>query len=484
LTLPSVTITEIDGALGVLPASAGRLTAFVGCSVDGPYNMPATFARVSDLKATFNRGSLVECAGSYITNTGRPVVVVRANAVVVGVTGPVTHNGTGTSVVTTSPTANEPSDDYEFVLEVVTGGTIGTAGIEVRGSNDGGFTWTSIYPLGTLTQITTIAGVTFELGPGTMVTGDTYTAIGKSPNYSGGSLSDALDGLGLSAIAWEQLVAVGALDATTFGVIETKLAGWRQRGKYHSWLGCARMPDEGESESEYLLAMNAEFGALSTTLGGITAGAVRFVSGVQAKNSRRPLLFPLVCTQGNVSEEVDVADVNLGALRGTSITDANGNPTEHNEALFPGLDDARFITARSWDGYPGVYITRPRLLSTPTSDFQIVPYRRVMNLAEGILRDYFVRRLNRPIRVDTKTGFILEADALDIEGGALAAMRAGLLAKPKASDCQFILSRYDNVLATKTLTGTARIIPLAYPEFIEIEIGFYNPAMATQAAAA
>jgi hypothetical protein len=477
MTLPQVTITELDGALGVLPPSAGRLTAFVGCALDGPYNTPVTFGRVTDLKNTFNRGQLVEAAGYYITNTGRPCVVVRANAVVEGETGPITHVGTGTSVVTTSPTLNEPSDDYQFVLEILEGGTVGTAGIVVRGSHDGGFTWTQPQPLGTLTQITTVAGVTFELGTGTMVAGDIYTATAKGPNYDGGSLADALDGLGLSAVAWEQLVLTGPLDATTFGVVETKLAGWRQRGKYHSWLGCARMPDEDETEPEYLLALNAQFGELTTTIGGVTAGAVRLVSGVQAKNFRRPLLFALAGVQGNVSEEVNVADVNLGALRGASITDSNGNPTEHNEALYPGLDDARFITARSWDGYPGVYITRPRILSTPTSDFQIIPYRRVLNLAEAVLREYFVRRLNRPIRVDTKTGYILEADAVEIEGGARAAMRSALLAKPKASGVQFVLSRFDNVLSTKTLTGTARVLPLAYPEFIEITIGFANPAM-------
>jgi hypothetical protein len=96
---------------------------------------------------------------------------------------------------------------------------------------------------------------------------------------------------------------------------------------------------------------------------------------------------------------------------------------------------------------------------------------------------YFIRRLNRPVRVDTSTGFILEADAVEIEAGATETLRAALLAKPKASGVQFILSRVDNVLATKTLTGRARVIPLAYPEFIEIEVGFYNPALATPAAA-
>ena len=129
-----------------------------------------------------------------------------------------------------------------------------------------------------------------------------------------------------------------------------------------------------------------------------------------------------------------------------------------------------------------MYINRPRLLSNETSDFQIVPYRRVMNLGEAALRSFFIRRLNRPVRVDTATGFILEQDALEIEAGATESLRATLLAKPKASGVQFVLSRVDNILATKTLMGTARILPLAYPEYIQLTIGFYNPALTALAA--
>jgi hypothetical protein len=60
-------------------------------------------------------------------------------------------------------------------------------------------------------------------------------------------------------------------------------------------------------------------------------------------------------------------------------------------------------------------------------------------------------------------------------------MASVLLAKPKASAVQFLLSRYDNLLATKTVTGDARIVPLAYPEFVTLTVGFYNPALQVQA---
>jgi hypothetical protein len=484
MTLPQVTITELDGALGVLPPSAGRLTVFLGCCSAGPFNTPATFARTQDLQANFDRGPNVEAAAFYIVNTGRPVVFIRA---AVGSTAPsvgaVTMVGTGTSVITVSPDVGEPADDYQYRLRVVNGGTVGTAGITVQGSRDGGYTWTPVVPLGTLTEITTVTGVTFHIGPGTMVAGDVYSAEGTGPVYDSTTLLAALNALAVSSIAWEQLVLTGPIIGSLVATIDTAINGLRAHGRYRSWIGCYRMPNAGESESAYQLAFNASFGSATSIVGGVTAGATRLVSVLDGRLPRRPLLFGFMALQGNVSEEINVADVNLGPIPGAFISDGNGNPLEHDESLNPGLDDNRAITARSWDGYPGVYVTRPRLLSGPTSDFQIIPYRRVMNLAEDALRMYFIRRLNRPVRVDTSTGFILEADAVEIEAGATETLRAALLAKPKASGVQFVLSRVDNVLATKTLTGRARVIPLAYPEFIEIEVGFYNPALATPAAA-
>jgi hypothetical protein len=61
-------------------------------------------------------------------------------------------------------------------------------------------------------------------------------------------------------------------------------------------------------------------------------------------------------------------------------------------------------------------------------------------------------------------------------------MRSVLTAKPKASGIQFSLSRTDNLLSTRTLNGTARVIPLAYPETIQLQVGFLNPALQVVAA--
>jgi len=480
MTQPQVTITEIDGALGVLPASAGSLTAFVGSSTTGPLNTPATFARTTALIETFGGGEVVEAAAYYINVTGRPVVISRAEATTVAAVSTPVKTGPGTYTVTVGATP-APVDNYEYKVRFLNDVTLG--GVDVAKyqlSYDNGRSYGAQTALG-VDGIINAGGVVFTIGAtGTIVEGDAFTARATASQWSGTELAAAIAPLGTSTILWEQLIVVGELDADAFDVVDTTVKGWRTSGKYRSWIGGARVPDIDESPATYQAAMSTEFADKATTLGTVCGAACKVTSGVSGRKYRRSTVFAIAAAQA-VSEEIDIADVNLGSLPGVAIRDTNGNVDEHDESANPGLDDARLTVLRTWDGYPGVYVNRPRIFSVEGSDFQLIPHRRVLNLTEAILRNYFIRRLNRPIRVDKTTGFILEADALEIEGGAVAAMRSGLLAKPKASDVQFILSRTDNILATKTLSGTARVVPLAYPEFINIEVGFFNPALAVAA---
>lgn len=483
MTQPSVTITELDGALGVLPPTAGRLFAFVGPAVSGPYETPAAFARSQDLVSNFGGGPTVEAAAYFISVTGRPVVFVRTHDTGVAASvGAVTHTGTGASVgtIAASPT---PPDDYQYKVFIAHG--TATVGTTTDGtyqiSRDDGRSYDPVRSLGVATAITLDTGVTLNLSTASLVAGDTYAATAKAAQWSAAELTAALTPLGNSTINWEQLVAIGALDGAAFDAIELKIPSWHAMGKERNWFASPRVPNAGESEAAYLAAMAAIFGSRATTHGSVCYAAAKITSGVSGSKYRRPTVFAVAAAHA-VSEEIDAADINLGALPGVAIRDDNGNLDEHDETINPGADDARFIALRTWDGYPGVYINRPLVLSAPGSDFVLVPHRRVLNLAEIALRAYFTRRLNKPVRVDASTGFILEQDALEIEAGARAAMRTALLTKPKASAIQFALSRTDNILSSFTLTGTARVIPLAYPEFIDLTVGFFNPAITVLAA--
>lgn len=481
MTQPKVTITELDGSLGVLPPSSGRLMAVVGVSSSGTVDTPASYGKISSLVADFGQGPLVEAAARHIELTGNAVVVVKTAITTTGAAGAVNVTGVaGTSVVTVDASV-KPVDDYEVHFEVVTGGTIGVSGITFRYSLDGGRNQSALVALGTANTYTIPnAGVKVNFAAGTLVAADTWTFRTTAPLYSAAELGAALDALRNSAHEVEIVQIAGVLDGTSFDTVSTKRASSYAAGKYITIVGHCRMPNLAESEATYLSAMNTIFSAKSDTAIVLTAGSARLISSVSGRNYRRPVSFIAASLEASASEEINTADVNRGPLAGVSVTDVNGNPDQHDETTSPGLDDARFYVLRTWPGYAGVYVNRPRLFSAEGSDFRLVPHRRVLNLAHAALRAYFTRRLNKPIQVHASTGFILENEALEIEAGARAVLRSTLLAKPKASGIEFTLSRTDNLLSTFTMTGQARVIPLAYAEYITLDLGFKNPALQTQ----
>jgi hypothetical protein len=280
---------------------------------------------------------------------------------------------------------------------------------------------------------------------------------------------------------WELVHVVGPMTADAFDLLETSVPAMLAAGKAHAWIGNARMPNPGEDEATYAASIEGVFSSKATKFGDLCAGACKHTSSVSGRKYRRPIAFAYAALEASVSQEVDTADTSLGPLPGVAIRDANGNPDEHDETVYPGLDDARFTVLRTWPRKAGVYVNRPRLFSPDGSDFQLLPHRRVMNAVHIALLDYFEDRLNKPLLVNASTGFILESEAREIETGAMAIMRAVALTKPKASAVSFTLQRRDNLLSTKTLRGDARVVPLVYIENAVLTLGFSNPALQIQA---
>ena len=478
MSTPEVIITQLDGALGILPPSAGKMLAIVGAASAGPIATPAAFARATDVQTNFGGGDAVEAACYAIERYGKPVIFVRATSSVPGTLGAVDVTGvTGTSVVSADG-ASAPTDYLDAKVRIVNGGTRGVAGITYQESLDGGYSYSPVKALGVATTITIPnSGIIFALAAGTLVAGDAWSARAVGPAPDAAALTVALTALQSSNLPWELAYITSPIDAAALAAIDTRATAMAAIGKYRWFIGNTRMPNAGETEAQYKTAMDLIFSALASKNLSLYSGAAKTISSVSYRNYRRPLAMAVAPRQSSVSEEVNIGMIDLGPLPGVSIRDSNGNPDEHDEAVNLGLDDSRFGTARTWDGYEGVYVTWPRIFAPTGSDFQLAPYRRVMNVFCETVRNYMLLRLAKPIRLNKATGFILEADAIEIESGVLAQLRAVLMTKPKASDVQFVLSRTDNILSTQTVTGDGRLVPLAYPKFIAITLGFNNPAL-------
>lgn len=482
MSQPAVNQTEGDGSIGVLPATAGRLLAVVGVCTGGPTDTPATWGRAEPMIAAHGGGPAVQMAARMINVYGRPVVLVRTGQTTAGAMGTIDDDGvTGTANGEITQTGStEPLDDYEVRVVITLGGTLGTGPIRYVYSLDGGRTFSPEQSLGTgLVILIPGTGVSFSITTATtLVTGDYWTARTTAPAPDATELAAALTALKNAGAAWEIAAIATPLSATLFDTVETAFAAITAAKKFRSWVGSVRTPNEGESDATYQSAMNTAFSGKSTKVGELCAGAALVTSSVDGRKYRRSIDFVVAPFEQSVQEHVNIADIDLGAIVGCSLTDDNGNLLEHDESVNPGLDDLRFTVLRSHEGYPGVYVNRPRIFSTPGSDYYLHPHRRVMNLARGATYAYLLRRLNKPIRVDRNTGFILEADALAIEAGGRAALAAVLGPAPKASGWSMVVARNDNLLSTFTLNVTTRVISNAYIETIEESIAFTNPAQA------
>lgn len=477
MTVPAVTISIQDGQLGVV-STGSSVQAVLGISSTGTPNQPSSFSTVRDLTDAFGSGPGVEAAALAI-QAGSSVQFVKIAQAADGTHGTISTSVAGTSVITVDAATTKPADDFDLQVVFTTGGTRGTAGIKYRYSYDGGRSLSPTQALGTLTKIEVPDAVTFALAAGTIVAGDSVSLRANAPTYSTTELGAALDAFALSNVRCRTVHVVGPMTASLGGIVDSKLTAMAAASKPRAWLGNTRMPNAGETDAAYQTAMQAISDAYSTVRGALCAGAVKQISAVSGRQYRRPLSFRVAAEQSTASEEIDIADVNRGALVGTQLLDDNGNPEAqfHDEASRPGLDDMRFITARTWPTLAGVYVTRPRVFSAEGSDFRLIPHRLVMDLAHETAYGNLLRRLNQPVIIDSATGRITEADAKEIEAGCTAALSAALLAKPKASAVSVSVSRTDNLLSTGVLHVTIRVIPLAYIEFLEVQLSFSNPAL-------
>lgn len=478
MTVPGITTTQLDGALGVLPASAGRPYAVVGTCSSGTAATPATYARVTDLVAAAGQGPAVEDAAYHIQRTGRPVMFVKAATATDGGYGTPVDGITGTSDVTVD-TDVEPHDRYDFIFKVVTGGTIGVAGITYRYSLDGGENWSATTALGTANALTMTPGnVGLDFGAGTLIAGDRLSVRTTAPAYDSTTLLAALTALGQSALPWEIVHVSGAVSATLAGVIETWMLGLAAASKNRAYVCNARVPAVSESESTYATSIGTDFGSFVTKHGLICAGACDLPSGVSGRLYRAPASRGIGSRQAVVDVQINIANIDQGGpIAGAKIRDSLGNVRHHDETVNPGLDALGFCVLRTWDGEPGVFVNRPRLMSGATSDFQLMPHRRVMNTGIDTCLAYLRRRLSKDILVDPETGYISEADATEMEKAANALLLSALTSQRKASRAWLVVSRTDNILSTATINFELRIVPLGYPDTFVLTAGFVNPAL-------
>lgn len=459
--IPSVAVTKVDGQTGVVRPGSEGILAIIAPSEKGTVNQPAGYTRGSLALTDFGQGPLVNIASYELDVAKNPVLLIRGTASTAAAYGTVTTTGGGTSVVTAGATA--PYDDYDALITFIVGGTVGVAGATYTYSLDGGVTTSAVQALGTANTIA-IPGtnVGFALAAGTLLAGETIACPITGPKMTNADLILALEALRTSSSAWDMVLVHGDATATTVSTLDTWLSGLEATGKFKGFIANSRMPTAAETEAAYKTALTTAFSAAASARGLVCAGAADMVSPTLGITQRRYASVGVAARLMQYGIEVDAAYVANGPLPGLIIADTRGNPKHHDEALYPGLDDIRLASLRSFDGTEGVYVNNPLLISASGSDYVYAQHLRCMNKACEIAYQICRSQLSRGVRKNSKTGYILEEDAQGIDALVNAALATAL--KGRVSAVGFALSRTNDLSsnAGATVDSEIQMSALAY----------------------
>jgi hypothetical protein len=486
MAIPKVSITLVEGALGIPPEQTDSKVIVFGYSSIGVTNQLYDFdqASPSSAKAILGVGRLPQLVASLLATPNHGPVIAVPIASSVGANTAVTESGTTPPDITLTGT---PHDDFYGRVEILTGGSLGTAtfrySLDYNAAKPSQATWSQ--------EITTAAtylmpdtGVTLNFAAGTYNIDNRYTWTSTAPTHSNTNVTDGIDAVIANGVdfGWGYVSAAmaGATDADRVTALASLFSAVGVR------------VDSLEAAYKFVgFTLEAPSPVDPTTAGGLTTWRGALVSGMAASSHkrlmvaagysrkaadmtiagyslpRRPAGWSVLerISRSTISEHLGDVSSTAGILRGiVSI--------EHDEETTGGLDGSRFTTLRTLAGRQGFYVTRGHQFATTGSDYSATPRLRVINTASKVLRNAALSYLNSKVVVDTATGRIREDEALAIDADLTFSLNAALVQPTHASSAAAKVSRTNDILATGTLSVEGAVQPVGYAETIPISLGF------------
>lgn len=478
MAAPSLSLNVLDGGLGSAATDTDSLALVTGNSSAGTAGVLAFYSSPQSLIADYGYGPGVSLAVRVMQVSGKGVIFAKANDDAVGVAGSVTHNGTGTSVVTTS---GNPFDAFDFLITVVAGGTIGTDVCRVSVSLDNGVTSLGTFQLPGSSLAIAKTGITLAFGAGTLVAGDTYDFACVAPLSSSTSSSTA----GSIVNVIQAIPAYSSTHAGTYptmifdanvrdqnacALLEVELDALAAGNQFARLFTSAEASSNYPTISNWAAQISQDFAGNDTIRVSVGAGEASTYDSTVGAYLTRSTVWAVGPLLTSIKVHIDPAWVSLGSLPGVRAV-------TYDQRIDVDLDSARFSTLKSFVGLSGFYITNCRLMAPASSDYQFVQYGRVMDKVCRNTYGYFLQALSQSVRLNPSTGRILEAEAQALESGNNARLKANVIADGNCSSAATTVSRTDN-LATPGATFHAQVavVPLGYLKQINVDLFFVNPA--------
>lgn len=492
MALPSVSLSVLDGGLGVTTPATSR-PCVVGIFESGTANVATLIGNQRQLRDVFGQqGPGNDAAGAILDLAGGPIVVIKANPGVAATYGqasmpssiaPGANNAIGTVVATSAPKNN-----YQIVVNIIASTGL-LAGTTFQYSLDGGLTFSPTIAAAATVALGT-SGVTLEFGSGVTngyTAGATYVGTAFAPHYNAtdlGNLFTALDAQvgapDFDFFAFAGEAASGAAAATLFATIATKMASYATSlDRYYRAI-------MGAGEGTAAAAITA-FASSTSTRMAVMYGKFRLPPPFAHVGRGLPqvpaLNYAAIRAAGNLIS-TDLAQTSgaesVGALAGAT------SPT-HDEYRTPaGLDDANIGSLRTASNDVGLFLGNVRLKSAVGSDFQFWQHGRIMDqLCRTLSRALWRMSSSSVVCKTDGSGQIAEFDAQarekrvqrDLDNVVGSAVRG---IGPQAidgttghvSDQRAQVDRTNNVLSTNELVWTVAAVPRGYAKKLTATLSF------------
>lgn len=491
-----VTITILDGGAGVVNVPASTVQLVIGPSTAGTAAQIVATRSAQTLASSFTSGPLPEAAALSVASGGTILAMRSATDTAATKTAITTaRSGSSTSVVTATGT---PVDEYYVILKVVAAGTIGTNGIRIQVSLDAGRQYGPEISLGTaVSYVVSGTGLTFAFAAGTLDVGDIFK-LGTTPPLSGtASIKACLDVFFASQYASSGIGSVhivGLLTAANAATIAGYLDTWATGFVFNRVITeaadaspAAVWGGSAVTEATWIAAQAADVASTSARRLCHVAGNWNMASAFPTAVCgtpyyRRNLAWALAAKQVAIAPQRHAGRVRDGSLPQVTIApaDATDGFVYHDERINPGLTVARFATARTRLGRPGLFIDQPSLMSPAGSVFTILPLGNVMDIACSIVHQVGEENINDDLRLN-RNGTLYENEAKAIEAVMGAALRDRMLAASMISDFTVVVDRTNNVQSTSEVKVAVTIFARGYVLSETITIGYGSAAAVTAA---
>jgi hypothetical protein len=477
MALPGVKNDIKDGAMGVAGAEATGKFAAVGVAANyGQGVLTLTDAETAD--KSLGDGPLRDLVVSTLSIAKTTVYVIALEGTVAGTVSAVTagaeNTGSGTVAISGSP-----RNEYDVVIEIVSGGNLNEATFRV--SVDGAAGKVITVPQDTeTTGVYEIPGtgisITFTSDGQTFGAGDTFSFTSTAPAATNGEVLAAIDQILNAKLNIEWIAVAGVSNAALWAALAVKAEGAAEIFQYLFIVAQARYMEAEETVDQWVSALTGtERGTVTSTRLQVCAGWIEEADPNGQIDVRG--LIGTYCgklAQRNVQQGPDA--VRYGGISAATALKPDGLNDGHIEIL----KNAGYVTARQIIGLNGIYITSGQMMSEQGSDYDVVEMRRVMDKACRQIRAAQLVFVNDTVRVG--------ADGSP-EGVEMIVMQSSaplntMKTNGEISEGVITVPPGQNILSTKKLMLKVRIVPLGKLSYLENEIAFSNPVLATVAAAA